>query len=122
MEWITENIAIGYFTDAREVSTGDVEAILCLLDGCCDEADKQFDVVNIPLVDGTGNDLRALREAITFINDVVTGGPHSGALPCGEVALGLRGREVSHGLSRHHSAPGAGSDREEDLHIPFTRH
>lgn len=74
MDWITTNIAIGNFVDARNVTASDVDAALCLKDGCCDERETRFCVMCVPLVDGPGNDPRLLEDAIDFIDAIVSDG------------------------------------------------
>ena len=74
MDWITENIAIGNFVDARSLSPLGVAAVLCLKDDCCDERDDRFCVMSVPLVDGPGNNPRQLKEAIDFIDDILNEG------------------------------------------------
>lgn len=74
MDWITDNIAIGNFIDAKNVQKTEVDAILCLKDNCCHEDNDAFDVLVIPLVDASGNDKRLVDDALDFIDDVVSGG------------------------------------------------
>ena len=74
MDWITSSIAIGNFVDARSVLSTDVDAILCLKEGCCDEKDERFYVLCLPLIDGSGNDRRLFDDAVDFIDDIVSGG------------------------------------------------
>lgn len=71
MDWITENIAIGNFLDARSLRESDVNAVLCLIENCCNEKNRNFDVLTVPLLDSTGNNLKTLQEAFHFIDDVV---------------------------------------------------
>ena len=73
MDWITKHIAIGNFLDARKSKT-QVDAMLCLLDSCCNPADRHVDVECIPMVDGAGNEDHKIREALSFINDIVSAG------------------------------------------------
>ena len=72
MDWITDNIAIGNFVDARDAKKGEVDAILCLIDDCCSEDNDEFDIVVIPLVDAAGNDKRNFKDATDYIDDVVS--------------------------------------------------
>ncbi len=71
MDWITNNIAIGNFVDARALTVSDVEAVLCLKEACCDESDDEFCTMCVPLIDGPGNDKNAVEDAIAFIDDIV---------------------------------------------------
>lgn len=61
MDWITENIAIGSKIDAQDICEGEFDAVLCLVEDCCDEDDERFDVMNIPLVDSGGNSRSAIK-------------------------------------------------------------
>ena len=72
MDWITDQIAIGNFADARELSAA-IDAVLCLKHGCCDDR-EDVDAICIPLVDGSGNSRIAVREAITYIHEVIVSG------------------------------------------------
>ena len=72
MDWITDNIAIGNFVDAKEVKKTEVDAILCLIEDCCSEDNDDFDIVVIPLVDAAGNDKRNFKDATDYIDDVVS--------------------------------------------------
>ena len=72
MDWITEYIAIGNNIDAQNLKCGEFDAVLCLVEDCCDEDDDRFDVINIPLMDSGGNSRVAIKKAIEFIDDVVS--------------------------------------------------
>lgn len=72
MDWITNQIAIGNFSDANELPA-DIDAVLCLKHGCCDDRDD-VDAVCIPLADGAGNNRVAVREGITYIHEVIVSG------------------------------------------------
>jgi atypical dual specificity phosphatase len=74
MDWITENIALGNFIDAKNVSKNDVDAILCLKPDCCNDADGRFDILCLPLVDGAGNNRRVFNRAVFFIDEAVSAG------------------------------------------------
>ena len=74
MDWITANIAIGNFVDARNLNSTDVDAVLCLKDTCCVESDPNHCVMCVPLIDGPGNDPRLLEDAIDFIDAIVSDG------------------------------------------------
>jgi protein-tyrosine phosphatase len=74
MDWITANIAIGNFVDAKNVTSSDVDAALCLKEECCVESDPRYCVMCVPLVDGPGNISSLLEEAIDFIDAIVTDG------------------------------------------------
>ncbi len=71
MNWITDYIAIGNYTDARE-RISDVDAILCLKSQCGDENRADVDVLCIPLNDGPGNREEDVCDAIQYISDVVS--------------------------------------------------
>lgn len=73
MDWITEQIAIGNFIDAKNISN-EVNAILCLKENCCDEGRVDLEILTIPLLDGSGNNKRFFDEAVDFIDNVVSGG------------------------------------------------
>ena len=73
MNWIIDQIAIGNYRDA-EAPPSDIDAVLCLREGCCDEGRTDIDVLCIPLIDGPGNDPRRVQQAIGFIADVVDAG------------------------------------------------
>lgn len=70
MDWITEQIAVGNFLDAAVLS-GEIDAVLCLKENCCDEGRLDVAVLCVPLVDGPGNDPRHVAEAVRFIADAV---------------------------------------------------
>lgn len=74
MDWITNTLAIGNFLDARKVRESEVEAILCLKSDCCNEDNREFDILCVPLVDGAGNCVRDILDAINFVDDVVSNG------------------------------------------------
>ena len=74
MDWITANIAIGNFIDARNVRPSDVDAVLCLKEECCAESDARYCIMCVPLIDGPGNDSSLLEEAIEFIDAFVSDG------------------------------------------------
>jgi atypical dual specificity phosphatase len=75
MDWITDHIAIGNFVDAQSDRLPDqVEAVLCLREGCSCEARTDVDALHIPLLDGPGNSREDVAEAIRFIDEVVTAG------------------------------------------------
>jgi len=74
MDWITDQIAIGNFRDAREVTPEEVDAILCLREECCDDAQPELEILCLPLADGAGNHRHYLDEAVDFIDDVVSRG------------------------------------------------
>lgn len=72
MDWITDNIAIGNFLDAREaVVSRSLDAILCLKPECCDEGNEDFPILCIPLEDGAGNTKYAIDMALRFIHETV---------------------------------------------------
>lgn len=74
MDWITPQIAIGNFINAQNASPAEIDAILCLKTGCCDENDDRFDILCLPLKDGVGNTRRDITDAIDFIDGVVSDG------------------------------------------------
>ncbi len=73
MDWITTQIAIGNFIDAQNISDK-IDAILCLKKNCCDEERIDLEIMNLPLIDGPGNDKRLFDDAVEFIHDVVSDG------------------------------------------------
>lgn len=105
MNWITENIAIGNYLDAQNASPNEVDAILCLIDNCCDIDDERFDVENIPLVDAAGNDKRVFNDCTDFIDDVVSSGDkilvHCHAGRSRSVCIVARYFMLKHGLTSH---------------------
>ena len=66
-------IAIGNYLDAESV-TDEVDAILCLKYECCDENTTDLDILVLPIVDGAGNDIRLVEEAVKYISDIVSDG------------------------------------------------
>ncbi len=74
MDWVTKQIAIGNYLDAKNASPAEVDAILCLRPDCCDEDSDDFDMLCVPLSDGAGNNQRLFAEAIAFLDDVVSRG------------------------------------------------
>jgi protein-tyrosine phosphatase len=74
MDWVTKQIAIGNYLDAKNASPAEIDAILCLRPDCCDENNDSFDILCIPLTDGAGNNRRFFDEAIDFLDDVVSRG------------------------------------------------
>ena len=104
MDWITENIAIGNYLDAEQ--PGDkVDAILCLKENCCNEANSDYDIVAIPLIDGSGNDPRIFDIAVGFIDDIVSSGErilvHCHAGRSRSVCIVARYLMVKHKLTVH---------------------
>ena len=71
MDWITSQIAIGNFIDAKNASPIDIDAILCLKTGCWEENDDPFDILCLSLKAGIGNTQRDVTEAIVFIEDAM---------------------------------------------------
>lgn len=75
MDWITDQIAIGNFLDAKSDNlTQRVDSILCLIENCCDEDHDDLDVLCLPLLDGLGNNPRYLAAAVEYIDDMVSSG------------------------------------------------
>lgn len=73
VDWITDNIAIGNFLDAREaIVSRSLDAILCLKPECCDEGNEDLQVLCVPLEDGFGNTKYAIDMALHFIHDAVS--------------------------------------------------
>lgn len=73
MDWITDQIAIGNFVNAREIPP-EIDAVLCLAGECVRNCGDVVDVLTVPLHDGAGNSPRAIEQAIWFIGDVVKSG------------------------------------------------
>jgi protein-tyrosine phosphatase len=75
MDWITDQLAIGNWRDARSLTThtlAGVSAILCLLPGCtCEDREdlQDVDVQHVPLVDAAGNNHAAIRLAVQFLSE-----------------------------------------------------
>lgn len=74
MDWVSDQIAIGSFVDALVVVPGEVDAILCLKENCCNETDARFDICCISLTDGIGNDPHLVERAVDFINATISSG------------------------------------------------
>lgn len=104
MDWITDSIAIGDFTDV-ESAPAEVDAILCLKQDCCDEENTNVDVFCLPMVDGAGNDLRLVGHAVDFIDDVVSSGEkilvHCHAGRSRSVCVVARYFMIKHRLTSH---------------------
>ncbi len=73
MDWITDNIAIGNFQDARKGYAA-VDAILCLKEDCICKGREDVDAFRVPLIDGPGNTRKSIEEAIDVIAGVVSSG------------------------------------------------
>ncbi len=103
MDWITGQIAIGNFIDAQNVSN-EVDAILCLKENCCDEERIDFEILTLPLLDGSGNDKRLFDDAVEFIHDVVSNGEkilvHCHAGRSRSVCILARYFMIKHGMNR----------------------
>ncbi len=54
MDWISDEIAIGNYLDAKGHGP-DFDAIVCLKPDCCDENRTEEDILCLPLIDGSGN-------------------------------------------------------------------
>ncbi len=109
MDWITPQIAIGNFIDAGNVSEAEIDAILCLKAGCCDESDERFDILCLPLTDGSGNSIRDISDAIDFIDDVVSDGKkNTGSLPCWAIPFSLHSCTVFDDETSYDPGAGAG--------------
>ena len=104
MDWITDQIAIGNYIDAAGPLPDAVDAVLCLKQDCCDEDRTDVDVLCVPLIDGSGNDPRCIREAVVFIEDVVSAGDsilvHCHAGRSRSVAVVARFLSKSQGITR----------------------
>jgi len=72
MNWITNNIAIGNFLDAKQPDP-DVDFILCLKPDCCSDQ-SDIETVCIPLIDGAGNNKALLRKALDELTQAVADG------------------------------------------------
>lgn len=72
MDWITENIAIGNIIDIKNISSRVFDSVLCLIENCCSEEEEEYDVMNIPLKDSSGNSSVSIKNAIDFIDDAVS--------------------------------------------------
>jgi len=105
MDWITEKIVIGNFIDAKNASSSELDAILCLKANCCDENNDEFEITCIPLVDGPGNNYRYLDQAVSFIDEVVSRGDkilvHCHAGRSRSVCIVARYFMVKHDLTSH---------------------
>lgn len=73
MDWITDNIAIGNFQDARPGYAA-VDAILCLKEDCICKNREDVDAFCVPLIDGSGNTRESIEEAIDVIAGLVSSG------------------------------------------------
>ena len=73
MDWITKQIAIGNYLDAQNIPS-EVNAVLCLKRGCFCLRRTDVDAEYIPLNDGPGNKSQDLKDALAFIDDVVSSG------------------------------------------------
>jgi protein-tyrosine phosphatase len=115
MDWITENIAIGNYLDAEQPDDK-VDAILCLKENCCNEDNSDYDIVAIPLIDGSGNDPRAFNDAVDFIDDVVSSGKkilvHCHAGRSRSVCIVARYFMVKHNLTVHQALQKIQAKRE----------
>lgn len=104
MDWITDQVAIGNYRDAAALPAG-IDAVLSLKEDCCDECREDVEVLCVPLVDGPGNDLRGVWEAVGFIADVVAAGErilvHCHAGRSRSVAVVARYLVESRGMTRH---------------------
>jgi len=116
MDWITDYIAIGNFIDAKDASKDEVDAILCVKPDCCSEDNIIFDVMCLPLVDGSGNDCRYLDDAVDFIDDVVSSGErilvHCHAGRSRSVCMVARYFMVKKGMTSHQAIEKIGTKRE----------
>ena len=74
MDWITDQVAIGNYIDAGRLMPGEVNAVLCLKPDCCDDDSTDFDILCVPLIDGRGNSLDELDDAVEFIREIVASG------------------------------------------------
>jgi dual specificity phosphatase 12 len=105
MDWITNNIAIGNYIDARNLAEGDVDAVLCLINNCCEIDEPRFDVEVIPLADTAGNRKRPIDDCVDFIHNVVSTGDkilvHCHAGQSRSVCITARYFMIKHGLTSH---------------------
>lgn len=116
MDWVTENIAIGNFLDARSSLTGQVDAVLCLNENCCDEADSHIDLLCVPMVDGPGNNPKAIDQAVDFIDAVVSSDGkilvHCHAGRSRSVCVVARYLMAAHRMTRHQALEAIARKRE----------
>jgi protein-tyrosine phosphatase len=116
MDWITAEIALGGFIDARNATANEVDAILCLIPNCCDANDPEIDVLCLPLIDGPGNDHRLVDAGLVFIRDIVSGGGrilvHCHAGRSRSVAMVARYLIGQHGLTSHQALQAISTKRD----------
>ncbi len=126
MDWITEQIAIGGIRDAaaffkneqKKASSSDINAILCLDPDCknCDKQSENFNIECLPLIDGSGNDIRNLNDAVDFIDDVVSAGEkilvHCHAGRSRSVCIAARYFMMKNGMTKHDALKMIESHRE----------
>jgi hypothetical protein len=118
VDWITDYIAIGGFSDVEEAKSR-VDAILCLKDDCCDEGCTETEILCLPLVDGAGNDIKLLDAAVDFIDDVISRRDtilvHCHAGRSRSVCVVARYFMIKHGLTSHQALNKIKSKRETYL-------
>jgi len=112
---MTDQVAIGNFIDAQNV-TDEVDSILCLKEDCCDDDRVDIDIVNMPLIDGSGNDKRLFDDAVDYIHDVVSNGEkilvHCHAGRSRSVCILARYFIIKHGMTQAHALSIIKSKRE----------
>ena len=115
MDWITPQLAIGNYLDAENI-INEVDAILCLKPECCDENNTEIDILALPFIDGAGNDKRLIKEAVEYINDIVSDGErilvHCHAGRSRSVCIVARYLMIFEGLTRYQAVAKIQAKRE----------
>jgi len=116
VDWITDQIAIGNYIDAREIKSGTVDSILCLIENCCNQQSTEFDVLNIPLFDGAGNNNVSFDDCVDFIDETVSSNQkilvHCHAGRSRSVCIVARYFMIKQGLTSHQAINLIGEKRE----------
>ena len=117
MDWITNNIAIGNYLDASVDDLAfQVDAVLCLKENCCNEDRTDVDVLCVPLIDGSGNNPRDIREAVQYVRDIISANErilvHCHAGRSRSVAIVARYLTETTGISRQAALDLISSKRE----------
>ena len=80
---------------------------MCLKADCCDDDRVNLDIVNLPLIDGSGNDKRLFDDAVEFIHDIVSHGEkilvHCHAGRSRSVCILVRYFMIKHGMTQEHA-------------------
>ena len=118
MDWITPQIAIGNFEDAKAVGTSPdcaVDSILCLREDCCEDRDD-VDAYAVPLKDAAGNKSDEMADAMAFLHAAVQDGGkilvHCHAGRSRSVCMVAAYLIVHHGYSRARALELIASKRE----------